>query len=106
MDYSLSVLHYNINTSDVLSALRNTDITDNCSSPNPNVILTTRSEYYKYNNNILMNDYVCFLIENDINFMADTTSIINSTVSYYLYVPTVVGVCSQDINGVVMLIRC
>ena len=51
--------------------------------------------------------YALYLIENDINFMADTTSIINSTVSYYLYVPTVVGVCShEDINGVVMLIRC
>ena len=44
--------------------------------------------------------YALHLIENDINFMADTTSIINSTVSCYFYVPTVVGVCSQDINGV------
>ena len=50
--------------------------------------------------------YALYLIENDINFMADTTSITDSTVSFYLYVPTVVGVCSQDINGVEVLIRC
>ena len=36
--------------------------------------------------------YALHLIENDINFMADTTSIIDSTVSLYLDVPTVVGV--------------
>ena len=71
MNSSLSVLQYNINTPNVLSALVrctvpddnetyviecgmngqwNTDITDNCSTPNPNIILTTTSEYYKYNN--------------------------------------------------------
>ena len=62
---SLSVLQYNINTSDVLSALVrctapgdnetyviecgmngqwNTDITDNCSSPN--ILQTPTGEYY------------------------------------------------------------
>ena len=45
---------------------------------------------------ILMIMYAIHLIEN----MADTTSIIDSTVSFYLDVPTVVGVSSQDINGV------
>ena len=114
---SLSVLQYNINTSGALSALVrctaphdnetyviecgmngqwNTDITDNCSSSNPNIIQTTISEYYKYKNILMM--YALHLIENDINFMADTTSIINSTVSCYFYIPIVVGVCSQDIN--------
>ena len=34
--------------------------------------------------------YAIHLIENDITFMADTSSIINSTVSFYIYVPTVV----------------
>ena len=43
--------------------------------------------------------YALHLIENDINFMADSTSIINSTVSCYFYIPIVVGACSQDING-------
>ena len=76
---SLSVLQYNINTSDVLSALVrctapsdnetyvikcgmngqwNTDITDNCSSSNQK---TTISEYYK--NKIYFNDYVCFTFD-------------------------------------------
>ena len=80
MDSSvLSVLRYNINTSGVLSALVrctapgdnetyviecgvngqwNTDITDNCSSSNPQ---TTISEYYKIK--IYFNDDVCFTFD-------------------------------------------
>ena len=50
-----------------------------------------------YNKNILMM-YAIHLIENDINLMPDTTSIINSTVSFYLYISTVVY--SQCFNGV------
>ena len=37
--------------------------------------------------------YALHLIENDINFMADTTSIIESTVSFYLDVPSYSGLC-------------
>ena len=43
--------------------------------------------------------YALHLIANDINFMADTTSIIDATVSFILmYLQWLV--CSQDFNGV------
>ena len=44
--------------------------------------------------------YAIHLIEND---MADTTSIINSTVSFYFYVPTVVYI-ARSLTGRVLYI--